>query len=44
MSWIWSSVSDAETQTLYLRRDASHGEWYYSLLPRLAVPEETVIS
>ena len=28
------SVSDADMQTLYLRPDAFHGEWNYSLLPR----------
>ena len=27
-------VSDDELETLYLRRDAFHGEWNYSLLPR----------
>jgi transposase len=27
-------VSDGEIETLYLRRDAFHGEWNYSLLPR----------
>ena len=28
------TVSDDEIDTLYLRRDAFHGEWNYSLLPR----------
>ena len=28
------SVTDAEMETLYLRPDAFHGEWNYSLLPR----------
>ena len=28
------AVSDDELETLYLRRDAFHGEWNYSLLPR----------
>jgi transposase len=28
------SVSDAEMDALYLRADAFHGEWNYSLLPR----------
>ena len=28
------SVSDAELEAIYLRRDAFHGEWNYSLLPR----------
>ena len=32
------SVSDADMQTLYLRPDAFHGEWNYSLLPRLMLP------
>ena len=27
-------VSDGEIETLYLQRDAFHGEWNYSLLPR----------
>jgi len=34
------SVSDAAMETLYLRPDAFHGEWNYSLLPRLMLPEE----
>ena len=29
------SVSEAEMDALYLRTDAFHGEWNYSLLPRL---------
>jgi transposase len=33
-------VSDADMQTLYLRPDAFHGEWNYSLLPRLMLPQE----
>jgi hypothetical protein len=32
------SVSDAEMETLYLRRDAFHGEWNYTLLPRQRLP------
>ena len=28
------SVTDAQMETLYLRPDAFHGEWNYSLLPR----------
>ena len=28
------TVSDDEIETLYLQRDAFHGEWNYSLLPR----------
>ncbi len=28
------SISDGEMETLYLRPDAFHGEWNYSLLPR----------
>lgn len=34
------TVSDADMQTLYLRPDAFHGEWNYSLLPRLTLPQE----
>ena len=34
------SVSDADMETLYLRPDAFHGEWNYSLLPRLMLPQE----
>ncbi len=34
------SVSDREMETLYLRPDAFHGEWNYSLLPRLMLPQE----
>ncbi len=34
------TVSDAEMETLYLRPDAFHGEWNYSLLPRLMLPQE----
>ena len=34
------SVSDTEMETLYLRPDAFHGEWNYSLLPRLMLPQE----
>jgi hypothetical protein len=33
-------VSDADLDTLYLRRDAFHGEWNYALLPRLMLPQE----
>ena len=33
------SVSDADMDTLHLRPDAFHGEWNYSLLPRLMLPE-----
>ncbi len=32
------SVSDADMATLYLRQDAFHGEWNYSLLPRERLP------
>ncbi len=32
------TVSDAEMETLYLRTDAFHGEWNYSLLPRQRLP------
>ena len=31
-------VGDAEMETLYLRTDAFHGEWNYSLLPRERLP------
>ncbi len=34
------AVSDADMKTLYLRPDAFHGEWNYSLLPRLMLPQE----
>ncbi len=34
------SVSDADMATLYLRPNAFHGEWNYSLLPRLTLPQE----
>ena len=34
------TVSDAAMETLYLRPDAFHGEWNYSLLPRLMLPRE----
>ena len=34
------TVSDADMATLYLRHDAFHGEWNYSLLPRLMLPQE----
>ncbi len=32
-------VSDADMQTLYLQPDTFHGEWNYSLLPRLMLPQ-----
>jgi hypothetical protein len=32
-------VSDAELEATYLRRDTFHGEWNYTLLPRLALPQ-----
>jgi transposase len=34
------SVSDADMTTLYLERDAFHGEWNYTLRPRLTLPSE----
>ena len=34
------TVSDADMDTLHFRPDAFHGEWNYSLLPRLMLPEE----
>ncbi len=33
------TVSDAEMETLYIRTDPFHGEWNYSLLPRLRLPQ-----
>jgi hypothetical protein len=38
------SVSDADMQTLLVRPDAFHGEWNYTIFPRLRLPEEPVIS
>jgi hypothetical protein len=39
------SVGDADMETLYLRQDAFHGEWNYSLLPRQRLlPPDQVIS
>ena len=39
------SVSDAEMETLYLRPEAFHGEWNYSLLPRQRLlPPDQVVS
>jgi len=32
-------VCDADMQTLYLQPDTFHGEWNYSLLPRLMLPQ-----
>ena len=34
------TVSDADMATLNLRPDSFHGEWNYSLLPRLMLPQE----
>ena len=34
------TVSDADMETLHLRPDAFPGEWNYSLLPRLVLPQE----
>lgn len=31
------TVSDADLETIYLRRDPFHGEWNYSLLPRVGL-------
>ena len=31
------TVSDDELEAIYLRRDSFHGEWNYSLLPRVAL-------
>ncbi len=39
------SVSDADMATLFLQRDAFHGDWNYSLLPRQRLPlSEAVVS
>jgi hypothetical protein len=38
------SVSDAEMGSLYIRPDAFHGEWNYTVLPRLRLPETPLIS
>ncbi len=37
-------VSDADMETLYVQRDDFHGEWNYTLVPRLTLPEEPVIA
>jgi transposase len=38
-------ITDADMETLYLRRDDFHGEWNYSLLPRQRLPlSDAVIS
>jgi transposase len=34
------SVSDADMKTLYLEADTFHGEWNYTLRPRLTLPVE----
>ena len=34
-----SRVSDDDLETIYLRKDAFHGEWNYSLLPRQRLSE-----
>ena len=34
------TVSDADMATLHLRRDAFHGDWNYSLVPRLMLPQD----
>ena len=33
----YPTVSDDELEAIYLRRDSFHGEWNYSLLPRVAL-------
>ncbi len=38
------TVRDADMQTLHLQRDAFHGEWNYTLIPRLTLPEKPLIS
>ncbi len=35
----WWATMGQELDTLHLRPDAFHGEWNYSLLPRLMLPE-----
>lgn len=38
-------VGDAEMETLYIRRDAFHGDWNYTLIPRERLPlAEAVVS
>jgi len=37
-------VRDADMQKLHLRRDDFHGDWNYTLIPRLRLPEEPVIA
>lgn len=38
-------VGDAEMETLYLQRDAFHGDWNYTLIPRERLPlTESVVS
>ena len=38
-------VGDAEMETLYLQRDAFHGDWNYTLIPRERLPlAEAVVS
>ena len=38
------TVPDAEMKTLYLRPDAFHGEWNYSILPRERLPLTEAVS
>jgi len=39
------TVGDAEMATLYLQRDAFHGDWNYTLIPRQRLPlSEAVVS
>ncbi len=33
-------VRDADMQKLHLRRDVFHGDWNYTLIPRLMLPQE----
>ena len=37
------SASDAEMRSLHIKPDAFHGEWNYTVLPRLRLPEGPVI-
>jgi hypothetical protein len=38
------TVSDADMGTLLIERDAFHGEWNYTIFPRMRLPEGPVIS
>ncbi len=38
MQCYFVSIPNREFDTLYLRRDAFHGEWNYALIPRPELP------